>query len=122
MSLAPGERRALDRIEESLRRSDPRLTAQLATFTALTSRDRVPRWKCLSPWRLRIRAFCPVMIAMMAAGLIGASLLLFHPSGPAGPAGPPPAACRSVSGCPPAGQSSRYASPAGAHIRGVAGG
>ncbi|HLX51378.1 MAG TPA: DUF3040 domain-containing protein [Streptosporangiaceae bacterium] len=32
MSLAPGEQRALVGIEDTLRRSDPRLAARLATF------------------------------------------------------------------------------------------
>jgi hypothetical protein len=33
MSLAPGEQRALAGIEDTLRRSDPRLAGRLATFT-----------------------------------------------------------------------------------------
>lgn len=32
MSLAPGEQRALAGIEDTLRRSDPRLAVRLATF------------------------------------------------------------------------------------------
>jgi len=42
MSLAPGERLALARIEDALRYSDPRLAAMLSTFTLpLTLRLRV---------------------------------------------------------------------------------
>jgi hypothetical protein len=69
MSLAPSERKALAVIEASLRTTDPRLAARMATFTALVSRGRIPRWKCLSPWRLRIRRF-------RVAGLVTAMLIL----------------------------------------------
>jgi hypothetical protein len=59
MSLAPGERRALAKIEESLSRTDRKLAAKLATFNVLASRRRL-RWRWLSPWRLRLRRIIPV--------------------------------------------------------------
>jgi hypothetical protein len=70
MSLAPSEREALARIESSLRSSDPRLAARMATFTVLASRRRIPHWKCLSPWRLQIKRIIVVIIATAAAALV----------------------------------------------------
>lgn len=69
MSLAPRERKALAGIEDSLRTTDPKLAARMATFTELVSAGKIPRWKCLSPWRLRIR-HC------RAAGLVAAMVIL----------------------------------------------
>jgi hypothetical protein len=43
MSLAPSERRALGRIEDSLSRSDPRLATMLATFTLTPFCGNTPR-------------------------------------------------------------------------------
>lgn len=68
MSLAPRERKALASIETSLQAADPKLAARMATFTELVSRGRSPRWKCLSPWRLRIRRFR--VVGLLAAVLI----------------------------------------------------
>ncbi len=81
MSLAPREQRALAAIEHALRVSDPRLAARLATFTALTSRGTVPRWKWLSPWRLRLRRLIPLTIPL--AGVVLGVLLggVIRPSG-----------------------------------------
>jgi Protein of unknown function (DUF3040) len=81
MSLAPREQRALARIEHALRISDPRLAARLATFTALTSRGRVPRWKWLSPWRLRLRRLVPLALPAAAVTL---GLVLGHFIQPSG--------------------------------------
>jgi hypothetical protein len=48
MSLAADDRRTLARIEDALRRSDPRLVAMLATFNRLHQRERMPARKPLS--------------------------------------------------------------------------
>jgi hypothetical protein len=86
MSLAPSEREALARIESSLRSSDPRLAARMATFTALASRRRIPRWKCLSPWRLRIRRLIPLAVATAVAALVVlGGVFLSHTSQVPGP-------------------------------------
>ncbi len=81
MSLAPREQRALARIEHALRISDPRLVARLATFTALTSRGTVPRWKWLSPWRLRLQRLIPLALPAAAVAL---GLLLGYAIQPSG--------------------------------------
>lgn len=79
MSLAPSEQQALARIEEALRHSDPRLDASMATFTVLTSRRRIRRWTCVSPWRLRLKRIAGVTLAVLAAGLLALSLAFCHP-------------------------------------------
>lgn len=81
MSLAPREQRALARIEHALRVSDPRLAARLATFTALTSGGTVPRWKWLSPWRLRLRRLIPLALPAAAVTLGLVLGYLIQPSG-----------------------------------------
>jgi hypothetical protein len=54
MSLAGREERALARIEEALRRSDPALTAMLSTFNRLNQSDEMPRREfLLRPTRMR---------------------------------------------------------------------
>ena len=73
MGLAAHEQRVLATIEQSLRQSDPRLAARLATFTALNSGSAVPRWECLSPWRLRLRLR---RLALLAAGTLAAALFV----------------------------------------------
>lgn len=70
MSLAPDERRALAEIEESLYASEPELAAKMATFAALTSGEKVPRWKWLSPWRLRLKRIIKLAIALALLGLL----------------------------------------------------
>jgi len=45
MSLSTREQLALDRIESGLAGSDPKLTALLASFTRLTSGERMPVWE-----------------------------------------------------------------------------
>jgi hypothetical protein len=42
MTQADGDRRALARIEDALRRSDPRLVAMLSTFDRIHQRERMP--------------------------------------------------------------------------------
>jgi hypothetical protein len=77
MSLAPSEREALARIEDALRSSDPALAAKFATFTALTRGGKVPRWKCLSPWRLWIRHLFPIGVILGGFGLLVLLIALF---------------------------------------------
>jgi Protein of unknown function (DUF3040) len=75
MGLARHERQVLAGIEQSLRGSDPRLAARLATFTSLTSGTAIPRWECLSPWWLRLRRLT-LLTAGTAAALFVAALVL----------------------------------------------
>jgi len=57
MTLAAGEQRALTKIEEVLRRSDPKLAAMLSTFNRLARSEEMPRREFLSaPGRLRWRS------------------------------------------------------------------
>jgi hypothetical protein len=54
MTLAAGERRALAKIEKSLRGSDPKLVARLSTFNRLTQAEEMPQRESLpAPSRLR---------------------------------------------------------------------
>jgi hypothetical protein len=79
MSLAPSEQRALARIEESLRNSDPQLSAMMTVFTVLASRRRIRPWTCLSPWRLRLKRLAVVMLGLAAMGtVVLAAALLGH--------------------------------------------
>ncbi|HEY2575228.1 MAG TPA: DUF3040 domain-containing protein [Streptosporangiaceae bacterium] len=63
MSLAPGERRALARIETLLRSSDPGLATMLATFTHPAHRDGFFTWR-------RLKHFVPVTIAVAVICLV----------------------------------------------------
>jgi ABC-type nickel/cobalt efflux system permease component RcnA len=57
MTLAAGERRALAKIEKSLRGSDPKLVARLSTFNRLTQAEEMPQRESLAaPSRLRRRS------------------------------------------------------------------
>jgi hypothetical protein len=76
MGLARRERRMLAGIEQSLRGSDPRLAARLATFTSLTSGSAIPRWESLSPWWLRLRRLALLTAGTTAAALFVAALVL----------------------------------------------
>src|ERR1700759_5017001 len=54
MALAADEERALSRIEDDLRRSDPKLAAKLAMFNRLTQSEAMPQRELLTaPSRLR---------------------------------------------------------------------
>ena len=54
MALAADEERALSRIEEELRRSDPKLAAKLAMFNRLTRSEAMPQRELVTaPGRLR---------------------------------------------------------------------
>jgi hypothetical protein len=63
MSLAPSERRALARIENLLRSSDPGLATMLATFTHPKHRDGFLTWR-------RLKRFVPVALAITGICLI----------------------------------------------------
>lgn len=64
MSLAPGERRALARIEESLCRSDPELADVLTKFSLPVWRD---GWNGLTRRLRRFLPFIPVVVAVAVA-------------------------------------------------------
>jgi|ERR1700761_360407 hypothetical protein len=77
MSLAPAERRALDKIEDSLRHSDPQLARMLRRFTVpITHGGLVILAR--RPGRLRLMVMLSVAVAMVAV-LVFAAL-----HGPAG--------------------------------------
>jgi hypothetical protein len=83
MSLAPGEQRALARIEDSLRTSDPQLAMMLATFSVLVTR-RTRRCRCRAcspPWRLRLRG---LVMTLLAAAVIGLLVLIATVRSPSG--------------------------------------
>jgi Protein of unknown function (DUF3040) len=77
MGLPASQQRVLDRIEEALKKREPRLASMFAIFTRLTVHEGVPRIEALDlvPWwkpkryhpSSRIRAF--VLLAL-AAGLV----------------------------------------------------
>lgn len=77
MSLPASQQRVLDRIEETLKRREPRLASMFAMFTRLTVHERLPWIEALKPmpwwspkrYRLsaRIRAF---VLLTLAAGLV----------------------------------------------------
>lgn len=61
MSLAPAERRALARIEDSLCRSDPRLAGRLTRFRLPITRG---GWKVLARRPRQFRLFVPLILAV----------------------------------------------------------
>ena len=77
MSLPASQQRVLDRIEEALKRREPRLASMFAIFNRLNIHERLPWIEALNPlpwWSLkryhlsaRIRAFALIAIA---AGLV----------------------------------------------------
>jgi hypothetical protein len=77
MALAADEERALSRIEEELRRCDPKLAAKLAMFNRLTQSEAMPQRELLTaPSRLR-RLFA-------SAGIRAARWRLYPPVPPGG--------------------------------------
>lgn len=70
MSLAPAERQALARIEDSLRRSDPRLASMLTQFRLPLTR-RLPR---LGPFVLLMGVLAVVFLLVVTAVLSPAKL------------------------------------------------
>jgi hypothetical protein len=77
MSLPASQQRVLDRIEETLKRREPRLASMFAMFTRLTVHEGVPRTEALDPvpwWSVkryrapgRVRA---VVLLTLAAALV----------------------------------------------------
>jgi len=49
MSLPAGQQRVLDRIEDALKRREPRLASMFAMFTRLTVHEGLPRIEALMP-------------------------------------------------------------------------
>jgi hypothetical protein len=83
MSLPASQQRVLDRIEEALKKREPRLASMFAMFTRLTVHEGVPRIEALDPvpwWSLkryhpsaRIRAF---VLLTLAAGLVVSAVFI----------------------------------------------
>ena len=77
MGLPASQQRVLDRIEEALKKREPRLTSMFAIFNRLNIHERLPWMEALAPvpwWSLkryhpsaRIRAF---VLLTLAAGLV----------------------------------------------------
>jgi hypothetical protein len=77
MSLPASQQRVLDRIEETLKKREPRLASMFAMFTRLTVHERLPRIEALEPvpwWSFkryrapgRVRA---VVLLTLAAALV----------------------------------------------------
>jgi hypothetical protein len=77
MSLPASQQRVLDRIEETLKRREPRLASMFAIFNRLNIHERVPWIEALKPvpwWSMkryhpsaRIRAF---LLVTLAAALV----------------------------------------------------
>jgi hypothetical protein len=96
MALAADEERALSRIEEELRRSDPKLATKLAMFNRLTRSEAMPERELLTaPGRLRRLS--------ARAGAWTARRRLYPPLSPRGAhvAPPPGPASRSGLGAQP---------------------
>jgi hypothetical protein len=91
MSLPASQQRVLDRIEEALKRREPRLASMFAMFTRLTVHEEPPRIEALDPvpwWSLkryhpsaRIRAF---VLLTLAAGLVVSAVFIGMSQSPAG--------------------------------------
>jgi len=97
MSLAPGERLALARIEDALHYSDPRLAAMLATFVLPSTLRLRVRGERLA--RSRVSRIVAVSIALAAMCVSLLSWLLPAPCGqPACPPGRQPSACQHAVG------------------------
>ncbi len=72
MSLAPGERQALARIESQLRRSDPKLAVMLTLFGRRAFRRTGPVRERISPWHPHARR---LWLAVMAAATVALGVL-----------------------------------------------
>lgn len=100
MSLAPGERLALARIEDALRYSDPRLAAMLATLTLPRSLRLRIRGERLA--RSRVSRVVAVTIALAAMCVSVLGWLLPAPRGqPVCPPSRQPRACQPAAGTGP---------------------
>src|SRR5215831_14032415 len=90
MSLPASQQRVLDRIEETLKKREPRLASMFAIFARLNINERLPRIEALEavPWwsahryrkRLPVRA---VLFLTLAVGLIVSAVFLGMSQSPA---------------------------------------
>jgi len=91
MSLPASQQRVLDRIEEALKRREPRLASMFALFNRLNFHERLPWIEALTPvpwWSLkryhpsaRIRAF---VLVTLAAGLVVSAVFVGMSQSPGG--------------------------------------
>lgn len=89
MGLPASQQRVLDRIEETLKRREPRLVSMFAMFTRLAINERLPRLEALeaAPWwsprryrgPARVRAV--VLLALASALVVSAVFLGMSRSG-----------------------------------------
>jgi hypothetical protein len=120
MSLPACQQRVLDRIENTLQRREPRLTAMFAMFTRLNTNERIPRTEHLEvpPWwawhrRGHLRylsrpaALRTVLLIPLAAVVAVLAMFVSMSTSQAscapgdGPHGPVPASQSHVKTCPP---------------------
>ena len=83
MSLPASQQRVLDRIEEALRRREPRLSSMFAMFNRLNIHERLPWIEALEavPWWSPKRFRAPgriraVVLLMLAAALVVSGVFL----------------------------------------------
>jgi hypothetical protein len=83
MSLPASQQRILDRIEDALKKREPRLASMFAMFTRLTTHEVLPRIEALTPvpWWSPKRYRVPsrmraVVFLTLAAGLVISAVFL----------------------------------------------
>jgi hypothetical protein len=89
MGLPASQQRVLDRIEETLKRREPRLVSMFSMFTRLAVNERLPRTEVLEqvPWwsprryRGTIRVRAAVLLALASALVVSAVFLGMSQSG-----------------------------------------
>ena len=89
MGLPASQQRVLDRIEDVLKKREPRLASMFAMFTRLTSHELLPRFEALTPvpwWSPRryhtaARMRAVVLFTLAAALVISAVFLGMSQSG-----------------------------------------
>jgi Protein of unknown function (DUF3040) len=113
MSLTPAEQRALARIEDSLRRSDPGLAAMLATFTPPGFGAKVAARVRPSRRMMWVRPLMLAVIALIAICVICIGALLQGGGGPLCPPGLGVIAGGQTLSCPPVGPPGYQGPPAG---------
>jgi len=70
MGLPAGQRRVLERIEVTLRGSDPRLTALYAIFARLTRDEEMPRVEQLRHWAIHLMLRLRLTLSGLGPGLL----------------------------------------------------
>ncbi len=81
MSLPACQQRVLDRIEQTLKKREPRLASMFAMFTRLATGEALPRLEALepvpwwSPKRFRARARALVLLTLAAALVVSGVFL-----------------------------------------------